>query len=43
MLAHVEGMEAQTVIELGEREPLLVLIRQRETGTVILIEDAKIS
>jgi hypothetical protein len=41
VLAHVEAMEAQTVVELGEQKPVLVLIRQREAGTVILIEDAK--
>lgn len=37
----MEAMEAQTVVELGEQKSILVLIRQRETGTVILIEDAK--
>ena len=41
MLAHMEAMETQTIIELREQESVLVLIRQRETGTVILIEDAK--
>jgi len=39
VLAHMEGMEAETVVELGELKPVLVLLRQRETGTVILIED----
>jgi hypothetical protein len=41
VLAHVEAMEAQTVVKLDERKSILVLIRQRETGTVVLIEDAK--
>ena len=37
----MKAMEAETVIELGELEPVLVLLRQRKAGTVVLIEDAK--
>ena len=36
----MEAMETQTVVELGEQESVLVLIRQRQTGSIILIEDA---
>ena len=41
MLAHVEAMEAQAVVELGKRKPLFVLLCQRKAGAVVLIEDAK--
>ena len=41
VLAHVEAMEAQPVVELGEREAIFILDCQRKTGAVVLIEDAK--
>src|SRR6266403_1074161 len=41
VLAHVEAVEAQTVVELRKPKPLFVLFSEREAGTVVLIEDAK--
>jgi hypothetical protein len=42
MLAHVEAVKAEAVIELCEREPLLVLLRERQAGAVVLIEDTEL-
>jgi len=41
MLAHVETMEAQPVVKLGEREPVFILDCERKTGSVVLIEYAE--
>src|SRR6185369_15058861 len=42
MLAHVIGAEAGAVVELDQREPLLVLLSERIRATVVLIEDAEL-
>jgi hypothetical protein len=39
--ASSEPWSAQAVVELGEQKSILVLIRERQTGAVVLIEDAK--
>ena len=36
MLAHVEAVEAQTVVELRKRKPLFVLFGERKAGAVVL-------
>ena len=41
MLAHVEAMETQAVVELGEHKPLFVLLCERKARAVVLIEDTK--
>jgi len=41
VLAHVEAVEAQTVVELRKRKPLFVLFGERKAGAVVLIEDTE--